>query len=160
MNAAFAPARVNRRKVKASPRGMGFAKTRTVGHSAGPGFGGSPPRLVFSSVLFLQEANLKSFIGFALVTLALASPALAQGLVDPSKVAPEFREAAEKRRAEQIRQRDCGKKAEAAKVMPRERTAFLLHCLDEMEAAAANGTPAAAASRRACSRPGKHHHTH
>jgi len=94
---------------------------------------------------------LKSFIGFALVAFALASPALAQGLVDPSKVAPEFREAAEKRRAEQIRQRDCGKKAEAAKVMPRERTAFLLHCLDEMEAAQAaaastTGAPAAAAT--------------
>lgn len=87
---------------------------------------------------------MKSFIGVALISLALAAPALSQGLVDPSKVAPEYREAAEKRRAEQIRQRDCAKKAEAAKVMPRERTAFLLHCLDEMAAAAApNNTPAA-----------------
>jgi hypothetical protein len=86
---------------------------------------------------------LKSFIGVALISLALAAPALSQGLVDPSKVAPEYREAAEKRRAEQIRQRDCAKKAEVAKVMPRERTAFLLHCLDEMAAAAPNSTPAA-----------------
>jgi hypothetical protein len=98
-------------------------------------------------VCILQEANLKSFIGATVMSLALAAPALAQGLVDPSKVAPEYREAAEKRRAEQIRQRDCAKKAEAAKVMPRERTAFLLHCLDESEAAAANSTtPAPAAS--------------
>ena len=89
---------------------------------------------------------MKSFIGLTLISLALAAPALAQGLVDPSKVAPEYREAAEKRRAEQIRQRDCAKKAEAAKVMPRERTAFLLHCLDELEAAAANGTASAPAS--------------
>lgn len=88
---------------------------------------------------------MKSFIGFALISLALATPALAQGLVDPSKVAPEFREAAEKRRAEQIRQRDCAKKADAEKVMPRERTAFLLHCLDEMAAASAANTPAAPA---------------
>jgi len=88
---------------------------------------------------------LKSYIGFALVFFALTNPTLAQGLVDPSKVAPEYREAAEKRRAEQIRQRDCAKKAEVAKVMPRERTAFLLQCLAAMEAAAANGTPAAAA---------------
>jgi hypothetical protein len=97
-------------------------------------------------VHFLQEANLKSFIGATLMSLALAAPALAQGLVDPSKVAPEYREAAEKRRAEQIRQRDCAKKADAAKVMPRERTAFLLHCLEALEGAAANGTPPATAA--------------
>ena len=79
-----------------------------------------------------------------MISLALTAPALAQGLVDPSKVAPEYREAAEKRRAEQIRQRDCAKRAEAEKVMPRERTAFLLHCLDEMAAAPVASTPAAA----------------
>lgn len=108
-------------------------------------FAGLPPKPIFQACI-LQEANLKSFIGFALICFALTTPALAQGLVDPSKVAPEYREAAEKRRAEQIRQRDCAKKAEAAKVMPRERTAFLLHCLDELEAAAAakGTTPAAA----------------
>ena len=90
---------------------------------------------------------MKSFIGATLMSLALAAPALAQGLVDPSKVAPEYRQAAAKRRAEQIRQRDCAKRAEAEKVMPRERTTFLLHCLEELEAAAANGTtPAAAVS--------------
>jgi hypothetical protein len=100
-----------------------------------------PPKLNFQALI--QEAILKFLIGFALISLALAAPALAQGLVDPSKVAPEYREAAENRRAEQIRQRDCAKKAETAKVMPRERTAFLLHCLEEMEAAAANSTPAA-----------------
>lgn len=85
---------------------------------------------------------MKTFIGISLISLALAGPALAQGLVDPSKVAPEYREAAEKRRAEQIRQRDCAKKAEAEKIIPRDRTAFLLHCLDEM-AAAASAPPAA-----------------
>ena len=89
---------------------------------------------------------MKSLIGATLMSLALAAPALAQGLVDPSKVAPEFREAAEKRRAEQIRQRDCAKKAEAEKVVPRDRTPFLLHCLEELEAAAANSMSAAAKS--------------
>jgi len=88
---------------------------------------------------------LKSFIGISLLALSLASPALAQGLVDPSKVAPEYREAAEKRRAEQIRQRDCAKKAETEKVVPRDRTAFLLHCLDEMAAAPPSTSSAAAA---------------
>jgi len=61
-------------------------------------------------------------------------PGLAQRLVDPSKVAPEYREAAEKRRAEQIRQRQCAIKADAEKIMPRERTAFLNQCLEEAAA--------------------------
>ena len=106
-------------------------------------FGGLSPKRIFQTFI-LQEANLKSFIGVTLISLALGAPALAQGLVDPSKVAPEYREAAEKRRAEQIRQRDCAKKAETEKVVPRDRTAFLLHCLDEMNAAQAANTPAAA----------------
>jgi hypothetical protein len=73
---------------------------------------------------------VKHFIAAALFSLAIASPAPAQKLVDPASVAPEFREAAEKRRAEQIRQRDCTRKADLEKVMPRERTAFLVHCLE------------------------------
>jgi hypothetical protein len=107
-----------------------------------------------------MEAILKCFIGVALVSLALVAPALAQGLVDPSKVAPEYLEAAEKRRAEQIRQRDCAKKAEAEKVMPRERTAFLLHCLDELEAAAANGTTPAAVVTAPAPSPASNTSTH
>jgi hypothetical protein len=73
---------------------------------------------------------MKHFIAAALFSLAIASPASAQKLVDPASVAPEFREAAEKRRAEQIRQRDCAQKADVEKIMPRERTAFLVHCLE------------------------------
>ena len=53
--------------------------------------------------------------------------------------------AAEKRRAEQIKQRDCAKKAETEKVMARERTAFLLHCLEAAQAPEA-GKPADAAT--------------
>ncbi len=70
----------------------------------------------------------------ALVSIAIASPAPAQKLVDPASVAPEFREAAEKRRAQQIRQRDCAQKADAEKIIPRERTTFLIHCLESAEA--------------------------
>lgn len=73
---------------------------------------------------------MKHFIAAALFSLAIASPAFTQKLVDPASVAPEFREAAEKRRAEQIRQRDCAQKADAEKIIPRERTAFLIHCLE------------------------------
>jgi len=58
-------------------------------------------------------------------------PAYAQKLVDPNAVAPEYREAAEKRRAEQIRQLDCAKKADAAKVLPRDRIAHITRCLAE-----------------------------
>jgi hypothetical protein len=145
VNGRGEPVGINRRMAKISPRGTGFAKKMAGGHSADLRFGGLPPKFLFQTFI-AQEANLKSYIGFALICFALTTPALAQGLVDPSKVAPEYREAAEKRRAEQIRQRDCAKKAEVAKVMPRERTAFLLQCLAALEAAAANGTPPAAAA--------------
>jgi hypothetical protein len=78
---------------------------------------------------------LKLFIRVLFVSFILTVPAMAEKLVDPTTVAPEYREAAEKRRAEQVRQRDCAHKAEVEKVMPRERTTFLLQCL---EADAAN----------------------
>jgi hypothetical protein len=54
----------------------------------------------------------------------------AQKLVDPNAVAPEFREAAVKRRAEQIKQLECAHKADAAKVLPRDRAAYFTRCLD------------------------------
>ena len=78
---------------------------------------------------------MKPLIRVMFVSLTLTVPALAEKLVDPTTVAPEYREAAEKRRAEQIRQQDCAHKADIAKVLPRERTAFLLQCL-ETDAAA------------------------
>jgi hypothetical protein len=55
----------------------------------------------------------------------------AQKLVDPDKVAPEYRAAAEKRRAEQIKVAECSHKADEAKVLPRDRAAHIQHCLDE-----------------------------
>jgi hypothetical protein len=67
-----------------------------------------------------------------MIAVFLSMPATAQPLVDPSKVAPEHREAAEKRRTEQIRQRECAKKADGDKVLPRDRTAYLNHCLEEL----------------------------
>lgn len=76
------------------------------------------------------EFFMKHFVAVALVSMAIASPLSAQRLVDPTKVAPEYREAAEKRRAEQIRQQECAHKADAEKVIPRERTAFLIQCLE------------------------------
>ncbi len=73
---------------------------------------------------------MKHFVAATLISIAIASPSSAQRLVDPTKVAPEYREAAEKRRAEQIRQQECAHKADAEKVIARDRTAFLLQCLE------------------------------
>lgn len=72
---------------------------------------------------------MKCLISVTLL-LVITVPAFAEKLVDPTTVAPEYREAAMKRRAEQIKQRECAHKADVAKVMPRERTSFLLQCLD------------------------------
>ena len=60
-----------------------------------------------------------------------SQPPSAQRLVDPDKVAPEHREAAVKRRAEQLRQIECAHKADEAKVLPRDRLAHISHCLAE-----------------------------
>ena len=73
---------------------------------------------------------MKFLVGIGLLTLIVTAPAPAQKLVDPAAVSPEYREAAEKRRAEQVRQRECAHKADLQKVMPRERTTFLLQCLE------------------------------
>jgi len=77
---------------------------------------------------------LKQAFFIAAIALLAAGPARTQALVDPSKVAPEYRDAAEKRRAEQIRQRECALKADLEKVLPRDRTAYLNRCLEAMAA--------------------------
>ena len=51
------------------------------------------------------EAHLSKIFTLAIMVLFAAPAAYGQMLVDPTKVAPEYREAAEKRRAEQLRQR-------------------------------------------------------
>jgi hypothetical protein len=73
---------------------------------------------------------LISIIRVALITMFLTAPGFAQKLVDPSTVAPAYRQAAEIRRAEQIKQHECIHKAGLEKVMPRDRTAYLNHCLE------------------------------
>ena len=81
-----------------------------------------------------MEAHLRTIFILVVISLFAVPAASAQALVDPTKVAPEHREAAEKRRAEQIRQRDCAQKADAEKVLPRDRTTFLNQCLDALAA--------------------------
>ena len=67
-------------------------------------------------------------LGLAVAFMANAS---ADKLVDPSHVAPEYREAAEKRRAEQLKLYQCSKKADDAKVVRRDRSAYISECLDK-----------------------------
>jgi len=75
--------------------------------------------------------KLIAFAIFAsLFSVAVLQTADAQKLVEPDKVAPEYREAAAKRRAEQVKIMDCNKKAEEAKVLPRDRASHVQHCLD------------------------------
>jgi hypothetical protein len=85
-----------------------------------------------ATVVLHAEANLRLVL--CLVVLAIVTTCVthgfAQKLVDPNTVPPEYRAAAEKRRAEQIRQVDCAHKADVEKVLPRERTAFLIHCIE------------------------------
>jgi hypothetical protein len=61
-------------------------------------------------------------------------PSFTHKLVEPSAVAPEYREAAEKRRAEQIQQLECRHKADVAKVLRRDRTTYIIQCLTELSA--------------------------
>ena len=74
-------------------------------------------------IAFAIFASLFSVAGFLQTSDA-------QKLVDPDKVAPEFREAAAKRRSERMKIMDCNKKAEEAKVPPRDRASHVQHCLD------------------------------
>ncbi len=59
----------------------------------------------------------------------LSQASVAQKLVDPDSVAPEFRAAAEKRRAEQLKLNECAKKANVAKVLVRDHRHRLASCL-------------------------------
>ncbi|NGX95025.1 MAG: hypothetical protein G4V63_07250 [Candidatus Afipia apatlaquensis] len=58
-------------------------------------------------------------------------PARAEKVVDPSTVAPEFREAAEKRRAEQVKLIECNNAAKVAKIQKRELPQFVAECFDK-----------------------------
>ncbi len=74
---------------------------------------------------------VRRFILTVLVTIIPLSASHAQKPVDPDKVAPEYREAAVKRRAEQFKIQECSRRVDAGKVLPRDRTAQIQQCLDE-----------------------------
>jgi hypothetical protein len=67
--------------------------------------------------------------GMVLVYASWFGASSAEKLVDPNTVAPEYREAAEKRRAEQLKLLACSKKADEAKVPRRDRAEHISQCL-------------------------------
>ncbi len=58
-------------------------------------------------------------------------PARADKIVDPKTVAPEFREAAEKRRAEQVKLIECNNVARIAKIPQRDLPRYVADCVDK-----------------------------
>ncbi len=84
---------------------------------------GASPRGLFAGFV-LQ-------LGIVLIGVASSGTSLAEKLVDPNTVAPEYRAAAEKRRAEQIKLFECSKKVDAAKVAHRDRAAYVNECLEK-----------------------------
>jgi hypothetical protein len=77
------------------------------------------------------------FFGLALLLAVIPAVSLgsavshAEKLVDPNTVAPEYREVAVKRRAEQIKLFECSRKADQTKVLRRDRAAFISECVDK-----------------------------
>ncbi len=75
--------------------------------------------------------RLALYFGVLLIAAFWLGASLAEKLVDPNAVAPEFRDVAEKRRAEQLRLVECTRKADEAKIVRRDRAAFVGQCLDK-----------------------------
>lgn len=75
--------------------------------------------------------RLALYPGALLVAALWLGASFAEKLVDPNAVAPEFREVAEKRRAEQLRLFECTRKADEAKIVRRDRAAFVGQCLEK-----------------------------
>jgi hypothetical protein len=78
-----------------------------------------------------RELTVRSLSILAFVAaFVFTEPGFAQKLVDPNAVAPEYREAALKRRTEQLKVLECNHKADVAKVLPRDRAEHINHCLE------------------------------
>jgi hypothetical protein len=65
------------------------------------------------------------------VGLPLVEAAHAEKIVEPATVAPEFREAAEKRHAEQVKLINCNKAAREAKILRRDLAKYVAECFDK-----------------------------
>jgi hypothetical protein len=85
------------------------------------------------TIVFVGRWPVRSVFALGMVMIFAGWPGVgfAEKLVDPSTVAPEYRAIAEQRRAEQIKLFECSRKADAAKVLRRDRAAFVSECLDK-----------------------------
>jgi hypothetical protein len=123
---------------------MVISRTSRRNEMAGRVFEGAAPRLearrVITGVVVMfcgrrckvvarLPVSSALYAGVLLIVALSPGPGFAERLVDPNSVAPEFREVAEKRRAEQIKLFDCSRKADEAKVLRRDRAAFVGQCL-------------------------------
>lgn len=79
---------------------------------------------------FAQLSLRPALIGLPAIFLVSAS-VLADKIVDPKTVAPEFREAAEKRHAEQIKLIECNNAARIAKIPQRDLAKYVGDCFDK-----------------------------
>ncbi len=86
---------------------------------------------VTAALLRRLSAGFALQLGAIVMFGAWFGDVLAEKLVDPNAVAPEYRAVAEKRRAGQIKLIECSKKADTAKVLRRDRAAFVSECLDK-----------------------------
>ncbi|CAN5453980.1 hypothetical protein BH10PSE11_BH10PSE11_19690 [soil metagenome] len=82
------------------------------------------------TLLSLVAAALTAFVTLAAATFG-GGPAHADKIVDPKTVAPEFREAAEKRHAEQLKLIECNNAAKVAKIQRRDMAQFVADCFDK-----------------------------
>ena len=78
-----------------------------------------------------SSAGFVRKFGMVLICASWFGASAAQKLVDPNSVAPEYREAAEKRRAEQLKLLACSKRADEAKVPRRDRAEYIGQCIDK-----------------------------
>jgi hypothetical protein len=88
---------------------------------------------ISGTTILVRRRSAGSVLLFSLATMSVAwsGVSFADRLVDPNTVAPEYRDVAEKRRAEQLKLFQCSQKADAAKVLRRDRAAFVGECMDK-----------------------------
>ena len=88
---------------------------------------------VSGSAVSVRRGSVRAALplGLVMIFVLWSGVSFAEKLVDPNSVAPEYRAVAEKRRAEQIKLFECSRKADAAKVLRRDRATFVSECLDK-----------------------------
>ena len=88
---------------------------------------------ISGAAAFVRRRSGSCFLSLGLVIICVAwsGVSIAERLVDPNAVAPEYRDVAEKRRAEQLKLFQCSQKADAAKVLRRDRATFVSACMDK-----------------------------